>query len=367
MQTKQIIGLLVALVVIVGAIAYLENGKAGPGNSTHPATDVVSAIPQTAASLQSRADRIASKSALYPRAKEIAEPSGFVNTGGQPITLSQYVGKKVILLDIMTYSCINCIRTYPYLVSWYKKYEDKGFVVIGIQTPEFDFEKNIDNVKAAMEKYGITFPVVLDNDYGTWTAYKNLYWPHKYLIDIDGFVRYDHVGEGGYAETEGQIQELLKERADVLGLGDAFKASIDMTVTAGTTEEGAYNETPETYIGSARRDPDNALVLKGDWNSQSEYAENISVPASIVYPITAKHVYLVASADTPILVKVTIDGKPLGSEAGADVVEKDGVDTFTVQESRLYDIYSGDIFGSHTIEVTPQKAGLKAFTFTFGS
>ena len=144
----------------------------------------------------------------FPKFQEIVKPGGYVNTN-DTVTIGQYVGKKVVLLDIMTYSCINCQRTFPYLVDWYKKYEDKGLVIIGIHTPEFAFEHNKDNVAKAMKKFGITFPVVLDNEYGTWNAYGNRYWPRKYLIDVDGYIIYDHIGEGGDDETELAIQKAL--------------------------------------------------------------------------------------------------------------------------------------------------------------
>ncbi len=139
----------------------------------------------------------------YPRYRDIIKPSGYVNT--PPLTLTSLVGKKVIMVDFMTYSCINCIRTFPYLNAWYDTYKDQGLEIVGIHTPEFAFEKKIENVREELKKYGIKFPVVLDNDYGTWNAYGNNYWPRKYLIDIDGYVVYDHIGEGGYKETEEKI------------------------------------------------------------------------------------------------------------------------------------------------------------------
>ena len=149
---------------------------------------------------------------------EIVNPAGFVNTDGVPITIGQYIGKKVILVNIMTYSCSNCQATFPYVNSWYEKYADDGLLVIGIHTPEFAFEKDIKNVTTAMQKFGITYPVVLDNEYATWNAYANRYWPHKYLIDINGRIVYDHIGEGAYAETEQQIRKALAERTEVLSL-----------------------------------------------------------------------------------------------------------------------------------------------------
>lgn len=143
---------------------------------------------------------------------EIVNPSGFVNTNDAPVRIGDYVGKKVILVYILTYSCINCQRTFPYVNSWYEKYENEGFIVIGIHTPEFAYEREKANVEEAMKQYGITFPVILDNEYATWNAYGNKYWPRRYLIDIHGNIVYDHIGEGGYAETETKIKELLDER-----------------------------------------------------------------------------------------------------------------------------------------------------------
>jgi thiol-disulfide isomerase/thioredoxin len=139
----------------------------------------------------------------------LAGISGYINTH-DGFRLSEIVGKKVVLVDFWTYSCINCQRTQPYLNAWYKKYKDAGLEIVGVHTPEFAFEKDRANVVAAVEKFGITYPVVQDNDYQTWGTYGNRYWPRKYLIDIDGYIVYDHIGEGGYEETEEKIQELLR-------------------------------------------------------------------------------------------------------------------------------------------------------------
>jgi thiol-disulfide isomerase/thioredoxin len=143
--------------------------------------------------------------------QEIVNPSGFVNTEGNPVTLKDYVGTHVILLEFMTYTCVNCQRTFPYVVEWYEKYKEQGLMVIGVHTPEYAFEKEIGNVEKAMAKSKITFPVVLDNEYSTWNAYGNRFWPHRYLIDRAGNVIYDHAGEGAYAETEDIIKVLLSE------------------------------------------------------------------------------------------------------------------------------------------------------------
>jgi cytochrome c biogenesis protein CcdA/thiol-disulfide isomerase/thioredoxin len=149
---------------------------------------------------------------------EFVNPSGFVNTGGESIKMSDYVGKDIILLEVMTYSCINCQRTFPYMNDWYEKYKDEGLTVIGLHTPEFAFEKEIKNVEVAMKKYGIDFPVVLDNNYETWNAYGNRFWPRRYLIDLEGNIVFDHIGEGKYEETEAKIVRLLAERKVLLGI-----------------------------------------------------------------------------------------------------------------------------------------------------
>ena len=158
----------------------------------------------------------ADKQAGYPPAIEIADPTGFINASSS-FRLANLIGKDVILLDFWTYSCINCIRTIPYLNAWYQRYHDQGLEIVGIHTPEFDFEKDISNVQAAIMKFGIQYPVVLDSNYGTWTAYGNLYWPHEYLIDMAGYIVHDQIGEGNYSETEQEIQKLLAERSAILG------------------------------------------------------------------------------------------------------------------------------------------------------
>ncbi|MBI2138258.1 redoxin domain-containing protein, partial [Candidatus Woesearchaeota archaeon] len=155
--------------------------------------------------------RISEKSKKYPLAPELAGIAGYLNTDGEEIRIADYRGKKAVLIDFWTYTCINCIRTLPHLAEWDKKYRDKGLAIIGVHTPEFNFEKEKKNVEMAIKKYGIPYPVVQDNDYATWSAYQNRYWPRKYLVDADGFIRYDHIGEGGYDDTEEMIQKLLME------------------------------------------------------------------------------------------------------------------------------------------------------------
>ena len=299
---------------------------------------------------------------------EIVNPAGYVNTNDEPFTIGQYVGEKVILLDIMTYSCINCQRTFPYVVDWYEKYKDDGLIVIGIHTPEFAFEKVKENVERELGKFGITFPVVLDNDYGTWRALGNRYWPRKYLIDINGNIVYDHIGEGAYEETEAKIVELLKERAEFLG------EEIDNEqMTQITTETSGKKRSPEVYFGASRNEylfngergqvgeqtlhrPDtyelNELNLLGVWNIQPEYAETKSSDAYIAFRFQADEVNLVAEADVPIDVEIRIDGK----------FSK----TVTIEDATLYPVFDGE-YGEHLIEIKPASSGFRAFAFTFGA
>lgn len=156
------------------------------------------------------AQRLAEKAAEYPRAEEITDPTGFINTNG--VSIGDARGEKVILLDFWTYSCINCQNTQPYLNAWQERYADDGLQIIGVHKPEFGFEKNPANVAAAVREAGIQYPVVIDNNDATWDAYDQSYWPTMYLIDADGFVRYKHIGEGAYKDTEAKIQELLAEK-----------------------------------------------------------------------------------------------------------------------------------------------------------
>jgi len=190
MKTKTII-LIILAILIVGAVYYFESTKVKPNFVQEPS------------------EQLSVKAGKYNLAPELRGIVGYINTK-EGLQLKDLRGK-VVLVDFWTYSCINCIRTLPHLVAWDTQYRDQGLVIVGVHTPEFDFEKDTQNVQAAVEKYGIEYPVVQDNNYATWNAFKNRYWPHKYLIDAEGYIRYDHIGEGGYEETELKIQELLAE------------------------------------------------------------------------------------------------------------------------------------------------------------
>ncbi|OGG59821.1 hypothetical protein A2765_04510 [Candidatus Kaiserbacteria bacterium RIFCSPHIGHO2_01_FULL_56_24] len=318
---------------------------------------------------------------------EIKNPSGFVNTGknpdgtDMPLTISQFVGKKVILVDFMTYSCINCQRTFPYMTAWYERYRNEGFEIVGIHTPEFAFEKDIDNVRKAMEEAGIEYPVVLDNDYATWRAWGNRYWPRKYLIDIHGNVVYDHAGEGAYVETEMMIRRALQDRA--LELGEPVPNDMRPLIGTMNPEARKFAQSPEIYFGSLRNEllvggkrflPGeqtftlpasfvlNALYLGGTWDITPEHAESVSEDASIVFRYRARDVFIVASSDLGADVELLQDGKPLGEAAGEDV--NDG--KIRIQDERLYKIIHNPGGEEHTLEIKVKAGKFKAFTFTFG-
>lgn len=301
------------------------------------------------------------------KAPELVNPDGFINTGGESITLAQYAGDKIVLLDVWTYSCINCQRTIPYLNAWYDKYHKYGLEIIGLHTPEFAFEKLQENVEDAVAGFGIKYPVVLDNEYKTWNAYGNRYWPRKYIINLDGDVVYDHIGEGSYDETEKKIQELLIDRAERLGIEVDFDTNL-------VDPEGILKSeanSPETYFGYSRNKNlangqpgasgyqnfelpsvilPNLLYLKGSWDIQKEYAQSVK-DSEVLFRYDAKDVYMVASSDAPIEIEIFND----------DVL----VNKVTVSSEKLYTLIENSSAKKGVLRIEI-PAGLKAFTFTFG-
>ena len=311
---------------------------------------------------------------------EIQNPAGFVNS--QPFKLADFIGKKVILVDFIDYSCINCERTFPYLENWWNTYKDQGLEVVAIHTPEFSFEKDIHNVQMAAKRFGLTFPIVLDNDYKTWNAYRNEYWPHKYLIDIHGNMVYDKIGEGDDNLVEAQIVKALNERSTYLGQHN--------TISTGTSTLSDYTvqtESPETYFGAIRNEyfgngipfitnshtftiPDtlstNQFYLGGTWNIEKEYAENISTSSQLSYRFTSSKVYVIAESidGSTVDAHVLIDGKPISPEFfGADVTT-DGI--LKINQSRLYNVYSSSKLEQHRVDIIFSKPKVRVYTFTFG-
>jgi thiol-disulfide isomerase/thioredoxin len=270
-----------------------------------------------------------------------------------PLTLAQLRGR-VVLVDFWTYTCINCIRTLPYLVAWDKAYRDKGLTIVGVHSPEFTFERKAPNVEQAIRQNGIEYPVAQDNAMATWTAWGNQYWPAKYLIDAQGHVRYAHFGEGDYDKTEAAIRQLLKEPGAMAG-----KPS--------QTYDPARQATPETYLGSARaegftqapRDGTRDYTAKDDLSESSfslggrwrvtEEAATAGAGASLHANVTGKDVYLVLSG--PGRVDVTVDGRP----------ER----TVEVTTQRLYHLLSRPQAASHDL-LLRFSPGVSGYAFTFG-
>ncbi len=306
------------------------------------------------------------------RAPEFASSGPWLNTGGRSLSLRQLRGR-VVLVDFWTYTCINCIRTFPYLEAWDARYRKAGLTIVGVHTPEFPFERETGNVKHAIATEGIRYPVVQDNNYGTWTAWGNQYWPATYLIDAQGHVRYTHFGEGDYDKDERAIRTLLAER------GDRRLASGLARVHALHPPKLA---TPETYVGTARAvgyvaQPQkgthdygpppsslglNQFALGGVWNETKESGTAVR-GASINLEFQAQRVYVVLgpSQGRSGLVQVLLNGKPIGDGAGDDV--HGGV--VTVDRQRLYNVVKLPRAGNGHLSLRVQS-GVSAYSFTFG-
>jgi thiol-disulfide isomerase/thioredoxin len=293
-----------------------------------------------------------------------------------PLTMAGLRGR-VVLVDFWTYTCINCLRTLPYLKAWDERYRAQGLTIAGVHTPEFAFERKTANVRGAIARQGIRYPVVQDNEFGTWNAFGNQYWPAKYLIDARGRVRYVHFGEGSYEETEAAIRALLAEAGD-RRLGAPARPR-------GTIETVGHRATPETYLGSARakgfspvgpkdgtRDyaataaaklEQSVFSLGGRWHVDRESARAV-LGATITARVVGGAVYLVLSSqgDRPRRVRVELDGRPIGrAAAGADV--RGGA--VTVRRQRLYSLVKLASPGEHVLTLR-FDAGVSGFPFTFG-
>jgi cytochrome c biogenesis protein CcdA/thiol-disulfide isomerase/thioredoxin len=298
----------------------------------------------------------------YGPAPQFAGISAWLNTpGGKPLSMTALRGK-VVLVDFWTYSCVNCVRTLPYLKSWDARYREKGLVIVGVHTPEFAFEHVVSNVRDAVHGYGLRYPVAIDDAYGTWQAYGNEYWPADYLIDRRGHVRDVHFGEGAYAETERDIQQLLGESRSPLAT-----AHVEAVAPSHDTR------TPETYLGSERgtysqaiakgvmhrysepaSTPANQVALQGSWKVGGQYL-TAGPGASIRLRYQARRAYLVlgqAAGAPPAPVRVTVTGATTRSVQ----VDHDG----------LYNVASLPGPARLRTLVARVPPGLRAYSFTFG-
>jgi thiol-disulfide isomerase/thioredoxin len=298
---------------------------------------------------------------------------GWINT--PPLTAADLRGK-VVLYDIWTYSCINCVRTFPFIRAWYDRYRPDGLVVVGVHSPEFDFEKVHDNVAKAVKHLDVTWPVALDDDMTIWNEFKNRYWPADYVADRNGHLRYSHFGEGDYENTENVLRSLL-----------GVPASAPRATLSGKTETASKDAlNPETYLGTERSEigtesglrvypPVGNLVapnvaLEGPWNGAPEKVTSAAPGADIAAGVIAQSTNLVmAPADGRAMnVIVTIDGAPVPPRLrGADVdVDRMGRTVVTVSRSDMYRLIQGPGVEHHQLHVIAEQPGLEAYAFTFG-
>ena len=346
---------LTGAVILATVFFTLQQGIISlPGNSpSSPSTATVEAATLTGG-----------LSSSY-KAPEVDTNGAWINS--KPLSTGQLKGK-VVLIDFWTYSCINCLRTLPYIKQWYERYHAQGLEIIGVHTPEFLFEQDINNVRNAVTKQGIKYPVTLDNQYRTWRNFNNQYWPAHYLINKEGQVVYTHFGEGAYDVTENNIRALL-------GLKVANKEASANTHTA--FGEAGIGQTPETYLGyekgsgfsspeSLQRDktqvfsypsflPVHAWALSGKWELQSERSIARQSKASFRLNFYGKSAHMVMGTSThkPVQVAVKVNGKPS--------------QTLTVQDHKLYTLTTLSKVGNAQVDLETSSPGLAIYALTFGS
>jgi thiol-disulfide isomerase/thioredoxin len=365
--------------LIVGFGVYfnspeLNNAASGPQKSFVPAAIIED---------NGTITRVQIDKSQFKLAPELTKITSFINS--EPITLAHLRGK-VVLVDFWTYSCINCIRTIPYLNAWHEKYADNGLVIVGVHTPEFEFEKDYNNVRAAVEKFDIRYPIAQDNEKETWKAYENRYWPRKYLIDPEGYVRYDHIGEGAYAETEKVIQSLLAERTEYIDANVTIDQSISNPESSQSVNFDRIN-TPELYFGyeysraplgnSEGYKPDqvvkytipddtkivpNRIYLDGEWKNNADHMELQSEVGRIVLPYSAKAVNIVAGGKGQL--HILEDNSPLDNSSSGTDISEDG--TVKIDGQRLYNVVEHEGYGNHQIVIEVAGRGFQIYTFTFG-
>jgi cytochrome c biogenesis protein CcdA/thiol-disulfide isomerase/thioredoxin len=330
----------------------------------------------TSAAPEAEPEEDAVKLYEYGKAPEFTETEDWFNTpGNRPLTMKELRGK-VVLIDFWTYSCINCIRTLPYLNAWYQHYRKDGLVIVGVHSPEFPFEREASNVEMAVEEEGIRYPVVQDNELGTWNAYSNEYWPAEYFVNADGEVRFADFGEGEYGKKETVIRELLREAGDDPGKGRSEAHGI--APSDATT-------TPETYLGPYRAERiddsmepalapglsdfksdgepgESEWALGGHWQVSLKSIE-ARTDASLQLNFGARRVYQVLGSDRgPKRMRVFLDGKPIAAaDSGSDV--HNGI--VTVQAQRLYNLVELPRVEHHVLELRPEE-GIMGYAFTFG-
>ena len=322
------------------------------------------------------------------RAPEI----GHVWLNSPPLTFRQLRGRAV-LVDFWDYTCVNCIRTLPYVQAWHERYHDKGLTVIGVHTPEFTFAQYESNVERGIREFGLTYPIVIDSNREIWKAFANRYWPTKYLLDKDGYLRYGHFGEGAYAECEQVIQELLREIDPGLMLPELMEPFRDEDHSGAV----CYRATGELYLGHRRGrigneggfkedaiseyiftgiPEENFFYASGRWASTAEYFEAVETgPHTLQLKYEAAAVNLVMACPRAAAAEVVVlqDGKPLTRTQGTRDTQfrpglnDEGEESYIVVDSaRMYFLVDNHDFGEHTLELRCSP-GIAAFAFTFTS
>ena len=377
------------------------------------------AIPPTATPIAEPTPTPAPTETSPPSALEVPEPllapeltglGEWINS--EPFTLESQRGT-VVLIDFWTYTCINCIRTLPYLKEWHEKYADAGLVILGVHSPEFDFEKVNDNVLEAVEGFEIKYAVAQDNEFGTWRAYRNRFWPAKYLIDSEGYIRYTHFGEGAYVETEAKIRELLLEAgADLEGMSMNIDPEPEVDPSA-YVQDPRMGLTRELYAGFSRNQQalagylqgnesvqppyivdqqyfeandvdglytdqgehrNHFMYLQGLWRNEDErlvharettdYEDYIAV----MFYATSVNVVMAPESGEPFAVRLTMDGLPMAAEqAGPDVMfDEEGNSYVLVDEARMYRLVDQPTFSGHEFRLSSNSPEFTLFAFTFG-
>jgi thiol-disulfide isomerase/thioredoxin len=279
----------------------------------------------------------------------------------EPLTADGLRGRAV-LVDFWTYSCVNWLRTLPYVSAWHERYRERGLVVVGAHAPEFGFEHDLENVQRAVRELGVEYPVVIDNDFSIWRSFDNHYWPAVYLVDGDGRVRFRHFGEEAYEETELAIQRLVGVNSEPV--------RVEANGLSQAADWGTLRS-PETYVGYARGEPRgagelalNEWALGGEWSVREEDAVLEAAGGSITYRFQARDVNLVLAADAPAQFEVRIDGEPPGDARGVDV---DASGEGIIDEPRMYQLVRQQgAIAERTFDITFRNPRVHAYVFTFG-
>jgi cytochrome c biogenesis protein CcdA/thiol-disulfide isomerase/thioredoxin len=357
----------IALGLDTGVLARLST--ASTGGLEQSLVDRLSAKPeQKSGAMMMAADH----SDTLPIEGRLPPLDGAVQWLNSPPLMAEGLKGKVVLVDFWTYSCINCLRSLPYVKAWAEKYHDQGLVVIGVHAPEFAFERDVNNVTQAMKDLGITYPVAIDNNYKIWRAFNNQYWPAHYFVDAKGQIRYHHFGEGEYAESERVIQQLLREAGAQNVAGGLIEAD-----AKGVQQAPDMNEvqSPETYLGFQRAENFvksgplalNNWTLDGQWNVGGQQVTLDQAGGHIVYRFHARDLHLVLGPGAdgkPVRFKVTLDGQAPGDAHGTDVAP-DG--SGTVTEQRLYQLVrQPGAVQDRTFSIEFLDPHVAAYAFTFG-